>query len=278
MVVLITGCRSGIGLACAVAAAQAGHTVYAGLRDLRTRASLDHAAGALPITPLQLDVTSEADRRGAIARILEEQGRVDALVNNAGIGVGGFLEQLTSEEIRQVYEVNVFGALELCRAVLPAMRARGGGAIVNISSMSGRMALAGNGLYSSSKFALEGLSEALRLEVRAFGVRVVLVEPGAYRTDIMTRNRRVSRGALVPGGPYSELAARLDAMWKRTVERQARDPREVAERVVALLQAPDPPLRHPVGPDAHLRAWALRLLPDRLIERALNAALRGRSR
>lgn len=273
MIVLITGCRSGIGLATALAVARAGHTVYAGLRDIETWGALEED---LPILPVQLDVTSGSDRRGAIERVIRERGRIDALVNNAGIGVGGFVEQLTSEEIRQVFEVNVFGAVELCRAVLPPMRAQGGGVIVNISSMSGRMALAGNGLYSASKFALEGFSEALRLEVRHFGVRVALVEPGAYRTDIMTRNRRLTRGALSPEGPYAALAARLDALWRRTAERQARDPREVAERVLALIQAADPPLRSPVGPDAWLRAWALRLLPDRAIEWLLSRLLRGR--
>ena len=145
--------------------------------------------------------------------------------------------------------------------------------MVNISSMSGRMALAGNGLYSGSKFALEGLSVALRLELKPFGVRVVLVEPGAYRTDIMTRNRRLCRAALEPG-PYASMAAKLDALWRNTVERRARDPMEVGEKVAALLIAKRPRLRHPIGPDAWLRAFALRFLPRSVIEWLLGIALR----
>lgn len=274
MVVLITGCRSGIGLACAVAAGAAGHVVYAGLRDVETGGALAAACEGLSVTAVALDVTDAEQRAAVIARILAEQGRLDAVVNNAGIGIGGFMEQLSEEEIRRVYEVNVFGAWGLVREALPTMRAQGSGIVVNISSMSGRMALAGNGLYSSSKFALEGLTEALRLELKPFGIRTVLVEPGAYRTDIMTRNRRLCEAALEPGGPYEAMAARLDALWRRTVERQARDPREVGEKVAALLVAKRPRLRHPIGPDAWFRAFALRFLPRGLIEWVLSVALR----
>jgi len=274
MVVLITGCRSGIGLAAATAIARAGHAVYAGLRDVTTGDELVAACGGLDVTPIQLDVTDADQRDAAVGRILAERGQLDALVNNAGVGIGGFMEQLDEDEFRQVFDVNVVGAWALTRAVLPAMRSRGEGIIVNISSMSGRMALAGNGLYSSSKFALEGLSEALRLEVKPFGVRVVLVEPGAYRTDIMTRNRRVCRAALVPDGPYAAMAERLDALWRRTVERQARDPAEVGEKVLALLTHPRPRLRHPIGPDAWFRVFALRFLPRGVIEWVLGYALR----
>jgi len=274
MVVLITGCRSGIGLVTAAAIARAGHAVYAGLRDVETGAALAAACEGLDVTPLALDVTDPGQREAAVARILAERGRLDALVNNAGVGIGGFVEQLDEDEFRQVYDVNVVGAWGLTRAVLPAMRAQGEGIVVNISSMSGRMALAGNGLYSSSKFALEGLSEALRLELKPFGIRVVLVEPGAFRTDIMTRNRRVCRAALVADGPYAVMAARLDVLWRRTVERQARDPAEVGEKVLVLLTARRPRLRHPVGPDAWFRAFALRFLPRGLIEWVLGYALR----
>lgn len=269
MVVLVTGARSGFGRAVAVTAARAGHVVYAGLRDLSTADELLQAATGLEVRPLQLDVTSEDDRQAAVARILDEQGRIDGLVNNAGIALGGFLEQVEEDELRKVFEVNVFGAWALTRAVLPAMRSQRSGTVVQVSSVSGRMAWPCLGVYASSKFALEGMSEAWRHELRPFGVRMVLVEPGAYRTDIWARNRAVTRNARDPESPYAPWAEHMDALVARVVERQARDPQEVADKIVELLQHPNPPLRVPMGPDARLRSALLRVMPWRLWEGAL---------
>ena len=269
MVILVTGCRSGFGLSIAVAAARRGHTVYAGLRDLSTDGALREATTGLPVIPIQLDITDPTQRADAVARILREQGRIDALVNNAGIAVGGFLEMVDEDELRRVFETNVFATWALTRAVLPAMRAQKRGVIVQISSMSGRMALPGLGVYAASKHALEGLSEAWRHELRRFGVRVVLVEPGAYKTDIWTRNRTLTRRADDADSPYAHLVHRMDDRFRQLSERDAGDPMEVGEKVVDLCEADWSDLRFPMGKWARTRQLMLTLAPFPLLERAL---------
>ncbi len=269
-VVLVTGCSSGIGLAVAREAARAGHVVYAGLRDPGSARGLALEAGTVP---LPLDVTRASDRAAAVERVVRERGRLDVLVNNAGVALGGFLEQLEEDELRHVFDVNVFGAWAMTCAALPHLRSAKG-LVAFISSMSGRSALPGLGAYAASKFALEGLGEAWRHEVAAFGVRVVLVEPGAYRTEIFARNRRLGRRVRDAASPYAPLVARVDDVAARTASRLARDPAEVARLVVSLFDAPRPRLRHPIGPGARLRSVLLRLAPFSLVEAAVRRALR----
>jgi NAD(P)-dependent dehydrogenase (short-subunit alcohol dehydrogenase family) len=264
--VLITGCRSGFGLGTAVAAARAGFSVYAGLRDLATADDLERAAVGLDVTPLQLDVTRADQRDAAVARILDERGRLDHLVNNAGVAVGGFLEQLEEDELRRVFEVNVFGAWAMTKACLPALRRGGGGSVVMVSSMSGRMALPTLGAYAGSKFALEGLGEAWRHELKPFGIRVVLLEPGAYRTDIFERNRNVCRRFDDPQGPYQPWVRAGDRLHRKIVERLAGDPAEVCDHIVRCLRDPHPALRQPIGPLARPRATLRNLLPFAAVE------------
>ncbi|TNF36012.1 MAG: SDR family oxidoreductase [Deltaproteobacteria bacterium] len=274
-IVLVTGCRSGFGLHIARDAAKAGHTVYAGLRDPATGAELAAETQGLDVTPLALDVTDAAQREAAVARILADHGRLDALVNNAGVAVGGPLEMIDEDELRRVFEVNVFGLWALTRACLPAMRAAGRGRVINISSMSGRQALPLLGVYASSKFAVEGMSEAWRHELRPLGIDVVLVEPGAYRTDIFGRNRTVARRSLDEPA-YVPLVERIDALFSSTVDRTARDPREVSRLVTRLLTARAPKLRYALGPGTAVRNAALRLLPGRAIEAIIGRAVRPR--
>ncbi len=264
--VLITGCRSGFGLGTAVAAARAGFTVYAGLRDLATAEDLERAAEGLDVTPLQLDVTQAHQREAAVARILDERGRLDHLVNNAGIALGGFLEQIEEDELRRVFEVNVFGAWAMTKACLPGLRDGGGGSVVMVSSMSGRMALPTLGAYAGSKFALEGLGEAWRHELKPFGIRVVLIEPGAYRTDIFERNRNVCRRYDDPQGPYVPWVRSGDRLHRKIVERLAGDPAEVCDHIVRCLRDPSPPLRHPIGPLARPRATLRNFVPFAAVE------------
>jgi NAD(P)-dependent dehydrogenase (short-subunit alcohol dehydrogenase family) len=257
MIVLVTGCRSGFGLLIAVAAARAGHTVYAGLRDLETRGDLEAAAAGLPVIPVQLDVCDPEQRRAVVERIVAEHGRIDGLVNNAGIALGGFIEQLGEDELRRVFEVNVFAAWALMRDVLPHLRAQRSGVIVNISSMAGRGAMPGLGGYAASKHALEGMSEALRHEMRPFGVRVVLVEPGPYKTDIFSRNRRIA-AAVTDSGPYAAMQEKVEAVFANA---EFGDAQEVADLVTKLLVDPNPRLRYPLGPRVRARVWMERLLP-----------------
>ncbi len=261
-VALVTGCRSGFGLLTAVELARRGTVVYAGLRDLQTADALIAAAGELPVIPVQLDVTVADQRAAVVGRILDERGRIDVLVNNAGIAIGGFLEQLTEDELRALLDVNVVAVWALIQAVLPSMRRQGGGHIVNVSSISGRMALPGLGAYATSKFALEGLSEALHHEVAPFGIRVCLVEPGPYKTDIFGRNRRMAEGAATAAAddPYAGRAARLLELTERATA-AAGDPSEVAVRIADLCQQQRPALRHPLGRGSRLRLMALTWLP-----------------
>ena len=278
MVALVTGARSGIGLWCAVELARAGHVVYAGLRDLSTRQELDERADGLDIVPVQLDVTHADERRDVVERILRDEGRLDILVNNAGIAVGGFQELLEEDELRRVLEVNVIGVFALTKLCLPHLReagAKDGAWIFQISSMAGRMAFPGLGAYATSKFALEGMSEALRHELAPFGVRVALIEPGAYKTAIWTRNRTLGRHAKSEG-PYLAYADRLDEVLERVVDKKARHPREVGQHVAGLVRKKDFALRHPMGEDAWLRSVILKLLPFRIVELVLGWAMKPR--
>jgi NAD(P)-dependent dehydrogenase (short-subunit alcohol dehydrogenase family) len=276
-VVLVTGCRSGIGLSIAVESARAGHIVYAGLRDSATHDDLLREAAGLSIVPLQLDVTRADHRKEAVERVISEQGRLDVLVNNAGIALGGFLEQVDEDELRRVYDVNVFGTWAMTCAALPAMRAAHSGLIIMISSLAGRMAMPGLGAYASSKFALEAIGEAFRHELALFGVDVVLIEPGAYRTDIFARNRTLARRALDPDDAYAPYAQRLEGLVTRLVDRVGRDPVEVARLAVSLFEARRPALRHPIGPGAWLRTLLLRFAPFTLFELLFRRALGPRS-
>lgn len=267
MVLLVTGARSGFGLRIAVTAAAAGHVVYAGLRDLDTAGDLIEAAAGHDVRPLQLDVTAPDERAAAVEHILAEQGHLDGLVNNAGIALGGFLEQVEEDELRRVLEVNLFGVFALTRLVLPTMRAQRAGRIVMISSMSGRMALPGLGAYATSKFALEGMSEAWRHELRPWGIDVTLVEPGPYKTDIFGRNRNLCRNAEDPNSPYAELVTRIQDVAERRAASTTRDPQLVADKVVDLLQRQRRPrARYPMGGDAVARSWLMGLAPFGLVD------------
>lgn len=274
MVVLVTGCRSGFGMGIAVEAARRGHTVYAGLRDPGTGDALVAAAAGLDVRPLALDVTDRGQIDAAVARILAETGRIDALVNNAGRALGGPLETLDEDELRDLLDVNVLAPWALTRAVLPTMRAQGGGTVVMMSSVSGRMALPGLGAYACSKFALEGMSEAWRHEVAPFGVKLFLVEPGPFKTDIWGRNRSLSRRALDPGSPYAPFVSRIEDVIVRVAEGRAEDPAIVERYVVDLVERPPKRLRHVLGRASALRLWAKALLPDPWLAAAVQRAVR----
>lgn len=273
MIVLCTGCRSGFGLLIAVSAARAGHTVYAGLRDLDTAGELRRASEGLDVRPVQLDVVKDEERRRVVAQILEAHGRIDALINNAGIALGGFQELIAEDELRRLFDVNVIAPWALTKLCLPSMRDARAGVVINISSMAGRQAMPGLGAYAASKHALEGMTEALRHEVRPFGVRAILVEPGPYKTDIFGRNRWITDHADGDGaGPYTAYQRRLEAIVDK-MEPKMGDPQEVADLVVGLLDEPAPRLRYPLGPGVSARLWARRVLPFRGYERILDRVL-----
>lgn len=212
-VALVTGSSSGIGLLTTVELARAGFRVVASMRDLGRRQRLDEAAAAAGVAKdidvRRLDVT-EFDRIPEfVSQLDRDYGRLDVLVNNAGFAVAGFAEDLLLEELRQQFETNFFGAVSVAKAVLPIMRRQRSGHIIMVSSIGGRISAPVIGAYDSSKFALEGWSESLRIETRSLGIRVVLVEPGSYQTDIWERNVRLGSVAVDRSSPNRERADRF---------------------------------------------------------------------
>lgn len=243
--VLITGSSKGIGLATALAFGRAGHIVAAtmrdpdGARELATRAARDK----LPITVSAMDVDSDTSVHEAIARIVERMGPVDVLVNNAGIERMGVVETVPLAEFRAVMETNYFGVIRCVQAVLPSMRERRSGCIINVGSIGGRIACSPQGPYAATKFALEALSECLAQEVKAFGVRVAIVEPGIIDTH-MAQHIRLDQGP----SDYPQQR-RMAALYAATLRKPA-SPLLVANRIVEIATTGTWQLRHPVGPDA----------------------------
>lgn len=254
-VVLITGASSGIGRACADLLARTGFSVYGASR------SGGEGRTVHGWTALRMDVRDDISVANAVGQVLAAAGRLDAVINNAGVGIAGSVEDTTVAEAKDLFETNFFGALRVTRAALPHLRAAGGGTIVNVSSIGGRIALPFQGLYSASKFALEGLTEALRMELRPFGIRVVLVEPGDTRTPF-TAHRRVA----TVSAAYADRFVRALARAEKD-EEGGTDPEAVARVVLRILRHRDPRLRYTVGkPSQRLAVLARRMLPGRLVE------------
>jgi NAD(P)-dependent dehydrogenase (short-subunit alcohol dehydrogenase family) len=261
-IAVITGASSGFGLLTAVELAKAGFRVVASMRDLGRRAKLDEAAAAAGmaqrIDVRRLDVTEFDTIPGFVDAIVRDYGRVDVLINNAGFAVAGFAEDLKLEEIRMQFETNFFGTVALTQAVLPVMRRRKSGHIIMISSIGGLHGSVSISSYSASKFALEGWTESLRLEVNALGIKVVLVEPGSFQTDIWTRGAVMGKNATAKTSPNYE---RIVRMRDRIRAIQKRDPMEVVKVIVRIAQDPDPKLRYLVGSDAKIQLAMKRILP-----------------
>ncbi len=267
--VLITGTSSGLGMETALTSAERGFRVYAGMRDPGRAGPLEEAARKRDVSPivLPLDVTRPETIREATERIVEESGGIYGVVNNAGIHVRGFFEDLSDEEMREVFETNLLGSLAVTRAVLPFMRKAGRGRILFIGSVGGRIPTAGSISYCTSKFALEGFAESLYLELRGLGIRVSIIEPGIVSTELFGRNRRAAVRALDPASPYYRWFLRLEELTDARVSAARLRPRAVAETVCRALRAPRPRLRYVVGNTAALLVLAKRMLPFDLMER-----------
>jgi len=245
--VLITGSSSGIGLATALHFARLGHDVHAGVRDLSTATELAAAVQEerLPVRPVKLDVDDAVSVTSAVDEVLRRSGRIDVLVNNAGIGGGGPIGDVPVGWAKTLFETNYFGAIRMIQAVLPGMRERRSGVIVNVSSIAGRVAIAGHGHYSAVKHALEAASEALAQEVVAFGIRVAIVEPGVVVTPIFTKARRFND----PASPYAVHVRRLLLFYQMQMKTPSQ-PADVARVIHEAVTAETPRLRHLVGEDA----------------------------
>ncbi len=244
-IVVVTGTSTGIGYTTSLALARSGHDVFATMRHPERSHELQAVAEreGLPITILRLDVNEDGSVDRAIKEILAARGQIDVLVNNAGIGKLGSVEKTQISEFRQTMETNYFGALRCIQAVLPDMRARQSGCIINISSASGRVSMAGQSTYCASKFALEAMSEALAAEVKAFNIRVAIVEPGVIETPIFKKI-----GDLTADSPYPQ-ARRMNAIFAASLQRPV-PPTVVSEQICDIVANNSWQLRYPVGPDA----------------------------
>ncbi len=256
---LVTGASSGIGEATAKGLLAAGYIVYAGARRVEAMRSLQEAGARV----FSLDVTDDASMTAAVDSILRETGRIDVLVNNAGYGSYGALEDVPLDEGRRQFEVNIFGLARLTQLVLPAMRAQRAGRIVNVSSVSGKIGEPFGAWYHASKHALEGLSDSLRMELRPFGIDVVIIEPGSTRTewggiarDSLTRHSGE--------GPYRDGArAHVRMMTSISEGSLPRPPSEIAATIVKAVRSRNPRTRYPTGGGARLALFLRRTLPDR---------------
>ena len=242
---LITGCSTGIGREIARAALEAGHSVVVTARRVESVADFTDEYGDLAVT-VALDVTDKEQIATAVRTATDAFGGIDVLVNNAGNGYLAAIEEGDDEQVRKLFDVNYFGVVDMIKAVLPGMRARGAGHIVNISSMTGLVANPPNGYYSSTKFALEALTEALAQEVKPFGIKVTAIEPGAFRTDWAARSMWESA---TPISDYDDTVGSRKTMIKEFANHLPGDPRKAADAVLMVTGLDDPPLRLLLGRD-----------------------------
>jgi NAD(P)-dependent dehydrogenase (short-subunit alcohol dehydrogenase family) len=264
--VLVTGTSSGIGRATAHRLARAVHLVYATARRPETISDLAAAGCRL----LACDVTDEESMRAAVTAVQAEHGRVGTLVNNAGYGEYGPVEEVGLDRVRHQFETNVFGLARMCQLVLPGMRAAGRGRIVNVSSMGGRLTFPGGGYYHASKHAVEALSDALRFETRPFGVTVTVIEPGIIRTgfgEVASETLASATGALADG-PYGHFQRVVQERMAHSYRNRflAAGPEAVAAAIERAATTPRPRTRYVVTPAAHLLVRMRRYLPDRAFD------------
>jgi NAD(P)-dependent dehydrogenase (short-subunit alcohol dehydrogenase family) len=267
--ILVTGASTGLGLETAVYLAEQGFEVYASMRDLGRRGALDNAAARrnVELHVLQLDITDKTSIDRAVRTVVERAGGIYGLVNNAGIGLRGYFEDLSEEEIRRLFEVNVFGTMAVTRAVLPYMRAVRRGRVVIISSVAGRIGSPSASAYCATKYAQEAFGECLAQEVIPFGIYVSLVEPGVVETERWGTKRGIARGALNPESPYYAWFRESERQADRLVETTSTKPMHVARAVHTALTARRPRLRYMVGRRARLVVTLRRYLPGDLFER-----------
>ncbi len=270
-VILITGCSSGIGRATALEAAARGHRVFATARNPESLRELESRGR---MRALALDVTDTASIREAVASVLAEAGRVDALVNNAGYAQYGAAEDVTAEEWRRQFDVNLFGAIEAARAVLPAMREKRSGTIVNVSSVAGKIAIPFAAPYCASKHALEAFSDALRVEVAPFGIRVAVIEAGPIETRFADRARAGVARMLAAPGPYSVFYRNAERAMDTDFQAGKLPPESVARVILEAIESDNPKTRYRITRMARALILLKRLLPDRFFDRRMKKVLK----
>lgn len=254
-VVLVTGASSGIGAAIAARLVRDGHTVFG------TSRKMSGSAGGSGVEMMALDVCSDESVRACVDSLLRKTGRIDVLINNAGYLLAGAIEEITIEQAKAQFETNFFGIVRMVKAVLPAMRTQRSGLILNMSSLAGRVPAPFWGFYNASKFAVEGYTESLMIELKPLGIRVSMVEPGAIKTPFYAQ-------AAPPAMPeYSPWRERAFAGTKR-FEEKAPGPETVATAVSKIVASPSPRLRYPVTLEGRMLPFLRRLLPGSVFEAA----------
>ena len=268
--VLITGCSSGIGHATAQRLAAAGWKVYATARRPQAISDLEQ----LRCRTLALDVCDEASMSAAVSAVTEAEGAVGVLINNAGYSQSGAVESVPIDQARRQFETNVFGLMRMCQLVLPGMRDQGWGKIVNLGSMGGKLTFPGAGLYHATKYAVEAISDALRFEVRGFGVDVILIEPGLIRTsfgDVASASVAEIHG----DGPYADFNRRVAKVtadaYQGPMIKLGGGPDTVAQAIAQALESKRPRARYPVTPSARLLINQRRFTPDRVWDLMMRA-------
>ena len=265
-IVLITGASAGFGSASAEHLIRLGHRVYGTSR----RAEFPTSVG--PSSSLQMipmDVCDDDSVRRAIEFVHQQEGRIDVVVNNAGVGLAGAVEDTSVEEAKALFETNFFGVLRVCRAALPILRSQQSGLIVNVSSLGGLVTIPYQGFYSASKYALESMSDSLRMELRPFGIHVALIEPGDFKTGF-TESRIFSSEA-GNDSVYAESCRRAVSVMEHD-EQNGADPRLFAELLAKIIASPTPRNRYPVGAlGQRLGVAARRVVPSALLDKALSA-------
>ncbi|MCM3411701.1 oxidoreductase [Metabacillus litoralis] len=275
-IAVVTGASSGFGMLTALELAKNGFEVIATMRDKKRSTTLLREAKSSGITNRitihELDVTS-AESVNQFKDLVGRVGQVDVLVNNAGFAGAGFVEEIPIDEYRSQFETNVFGAIAVTQAVLPIMRKKSKGKIINVSSISGRVGFPGLSPYVSSKYALEGWSESLRLEVKSFGIDVILVEPGSFQTNIWTSGKKVTENSLKKESPYYEMMRKLEDHIE-SGSSKFEDPKDVARLITAIALKKKTTLRYAIGRGVKITLLFKMLVPWTIFEKIVLRRLR----
>jgi len=247
--VLVTGCSSGIGLATCHVLSRNNFMTYGTVRNLSKAKKIQDLINMenLSLKILRLDVNDNQSIKLAVKKILTDTGRIDVLINNAGYGMFGPVEEITTQEVKKQFETNFFGTIRLIKAIVPIMRKQGNGTIVNISSMVGRFGVPLNSAYVSSKFAVEGLSESISFELEEFGIRVIVIEPGVVKSDFF-HNVKVKGMNLE--SPYHKLMERRINFLDKAIKNSLTSSYDVADTILEALNSKDPKFRYVIGNDA----------------------------
>jgi NAD(P)-dependent dehydrogenase (short-subunit alcohol dehydrogenase family) len=273
---IVTGTSSGFGLSTSIELARKGFTVIAAMRNSHKSNGLLEEARKhgvqSRIIVFELDVADENSILAFQTRVLDEFGKVDVLINNAGYAGAGFVEEISMDEYRRQFETNVFGVIAVTKAFLPVMRKNRHGCIINVSSISGKVAFPGLSPYIASKYALEGWSESLRLEMQPFGVKVILIEPGSYKTNIWSSGKQVAVKSLESDSPYQEYMESIER-YIANGENSFGDPLDVAKKIAQITAMDTPDIRYPIGRGVKATILVKNLLPWRIWEKIIISKL-----